>query len=389
MNRLTDRKVKALKGPDRIGDGGGLWLTAQASGAKQWTVRFTLHKKRREMGLGSYPIISLIEAREMALEARRLVKQGLDPIADRRHSSEVLSFAEAAREVHRINAPSWKNAKHAAQFISTLETYTFPHFGDVSVADVQSHHVLSALQPIWLEKPETARRVKQRIGKVMEFAMAKGWRGDNPIDAAAAGLPKQSGQKQQRKALDYRQVSAVIEAVQASGAAQLTKLAFEFLVLTAGRSGEVRDATWAEINEDDLLWVIPSDRMKAGKEHRVVLSKRAMEIVRQARAHSDGSDLIFSGSRYGKPISDATLRKLVREHGFQVDIHGFRSSFRTWASEQTDYQGEIAEMALAHSIGNAVERAYKRTDLLDKRLALMDDWASYCAPRLEDRIQNE
>ncbi len=380
-NQLTDRKVKTLKGPNRIGDGGGLWLSVQNSGAKQWTVRFTLDGKRREMGLGSYPIISLEEAREKALEARRLVKRGVDPITDKRRSSSILSFAQAAREVHSINAPSWKNAKHGAQFISTLETYAFPHFGDLSIASVQSHHILSALQPIWLGKPETARRVKQRIGKVMEWAMAQGWRVDNPVDAATAGLPKQNAQKNHRKALPYRDVPALIDAVQASGAAPLTKLALEFLILTAGRSGEVRESTWSEVNDTERLWVIPGDRMKAGQEHRVALSGRAFQILEKARPHSDGSDLVFSGSRYGKPLSDATLRKLVRALGFEVDIHGFRSSFRTWASEQTDYAREIPEMALAHSVGNAVERAYARTDLLDKRRALMEDWAEYCADK--------
>ena len=383
-NQLTNLMVKSLKGPNRVGDGGGLWLSVQNSGAKQWTVRFTLDGKRREMGLGSYPIITLEEAREKALEARRLVKQGVDPIAEKRRSSSILSFAQAAREVHRINAPSWKNAKHGAQFISTLETYTFPHFGDLSIASIQSQHILSALQPIWLSKPETARRVKQRIGKVMEWSMAQGWRIDNPVDAATAGLPKQNAPKNRRKALPYREVPALIDAVQASGAAPLTKLAFEFLVLTAGRSGEVRESSWSEINETEQLWVIPGDRMKAGQEHRVALPGRAFQILEEARMHSDGSDLIFSGSRYGKPLSDATLRKLVRSLGFEVDIHGFRSSFRTWASEQTDYRPEIPEMALAHSVGNAVQRAYARTDLLDKRRALMEDWAEYCYPKQED-----
>lgn len=383
-NQLTNLKVKSFKGPGRIGDGGGLWLTAQDSGAKQWSVRFTLDGKRREMGLGSYPIIMLEEAREKTLEARRLVKQGIDPIAEKRRSSSILSFAQAAREVHRINAPSWKNAKHGAQFINTLETYTFPHFGDLSIASIQSQHILNALQPIWLSKPETARRVKQRIGKVMEWSMAQGWRVDNPVIAATAGLPKQNAPKNRRKAQPYSEVPALIGAVRASGAAPLTKLAFEYLVLTAGRSGEVRESTWSEVDYTQRLCVIPGERMKSGHEHRVALSGRALQVLEEARAHSDGSDLIFSGSSYGKPLSDATLRKLVRSLGFQVDIHGFRTSFRTWASEQTDYPREVPEMALAHSVGNAVERAYARTDLLDKRRALMEDWAEYCYPKQED-----
>lgn len=381
LNKLTDRKVAAFKGPGRIGDGGGLWLTAQASGAKQWTLRYTFAGKRREMGLGSYPIVPLADGREKALEARRLAKSGIDPILDRKQTAEIMSFAEAAREVHRINLPTWRNKKHADQFISTLETYAIPVFGDLSCTEIQPSHILEALQPIWLEKEETARRTKQRIGKVMEWCMAQGWRKDNPVVAASAGLPKQAKKVKQRKSLHHAEMRAVLAAVGGSEAAPRTKLAFECLVLTGVRSQEIRGAVWSEFNFEAGVWVIPAERMKMEREHRVPISGSVMELLEQARAESDGSDLVFAGSKFGKPMSDATLLKLVREQGFDVDIHGFRSTFKTWAMEETNVDKDAIEMSLSHSIGTAVEQAYVRTDLLERRRALMEAWAGYCGEK--------
>ena len=378
LNKLTDRKIASTKGPARLNDGGGLWLTVQPSGTRQWTLRFTQGKKRREMGLGSYPVVTLQMAREAALAARREVRSGQDPIAMRKRAQGLPTFEDAAHEVHRINAPSWKNRKHAAQFISTLETYVFPQFGGLPVTDIQAHHVHSALMPIWHEKPETARRVKQRIGTVMKWVLSQGMRVDDPTAAVEAGLPRQAGRKAQRKALAYDDVPKAIAAVNASQAGARTKLAFELLVLTAVRSAEVRGALWSEFDLEQGLWVIPAARMKMDREHRVPLPARAIEIVQAAEALADGSDLVFAGAHHGKPMSDATLRKLIRSQGFNVDVHGFRTSFRTWAAEQTSFPREIAEQALAHKTGSAVEQAYQRSDYLEKRRDLMNRWAEHC-----------
>jgi integrase len=281
--------------------------------------------------------------------------------------------------VHEAHRPSWRNEKHAAQFISTLETYVFPTFGNVKVSDVTSDHVLSALLPIWLSKPETARRVRQRIGAVLKWAIAKGWRTDDPTHTVAQALPKQDRRKvERRKALPYADVAGCLAAVRASGAYDTTKAAIEFLVLTAARSGEVRMATWSEINLDTAEWTIPAARMKAGRQHRVPLSPQAVDLLRRLSTRIDGSDLVFPSPR-GKALSDMTFSKLIKELGVPVDVHGFRTSFRTWVQEQTDYPREVAEIALAHVVGNAVEEAYARSDLFEKRRAVTAGWAAFLA----------
>lgn len=291
----------------------------------------------------------------------------------------VPTFEEAARRVHEIHTPSWRNAKHAAQFISTLETYAFPRMGKLRISDVSPADVLAALQPIWLTKAETARRVRQRIGTVMKWAVAQGWRQDNPADAIAQALPRQAKSQKHRKALHYNEVAGCIETVQKSGATQATKLALELLILTASRSGEVRNADWSEIDLTKAIWTVPGDRMKAGREHRVPLSPRAVQILQTAQALSDGTGLVFPGIRYDRPLSDMTLSKLVKELGFDADVHGFRTSFRTWAQEQTNFPREVAEAALAHGIKDKVEAAYARSDVFVKRQKMMESWAAYLA----------
>ena len=374
---LSAAFVRTVTEPGKYFDGHGLFLKVDASGAKRWVQRINIRGKRTEMGLGSTSLVSLAEAREKALQNRKTARQGGDPLRDKREAQAVMTFEDAARKVHKINLPSWRNAKHAQQFINTLETYTFPRMGRIKVSEVTTADVLAVLQPIWLEKPETARRVRQRIGMVMKWAVANGWRQDNPAGAVAQALPKQTQKPKHRKSLPYGEVTSCIEAVQASGAGLTTKLAFEFLVLTASRSGEVRLAQWSEIDLDKAEWVIPAERMKAKQTHRVPLAPRCIEILQEAKALEDGSGLVFRGTRYGKPLSDMTLSKLVKELGFDADVHGFRTSFKTWAQERTNAPREVSELALAHGIQDKAEAAYARSDLFEKRRALMERWAGY------------
>lgn len=372
---LTAQEVRTATDPGKYFDGHGLYLLVKPNGARSWVQRIVIRGKRREMGLGSASLVSLNEAREQAIANRKLARAGGDPIQAKRMSEAVLTFEEAARKVHELHRPTWRNPKHAAQFLSTLETYAFPHIGRIKAADVNTADVLRVLMPIWTEKPETARRVRQRIGTVMKWAVAQGWRQDNPAEAIDRALPKTERVRAHRKALQYQDVPACLEAVKASKAGETTKLAFEFLVLTATRSGETRKAVWDEMDMEAGVWTIPALRMKAKKEHRIPLSARALEVLKAAKALSDGSELVFPGTKPGRPLSDMTLSKLVKELGFDVDIHGFRTSFRTWTQERTTYPREVAEAALAHTIKDKAEAAYARSDLFEKRRKMMEAWA--------------
>lgn len=330
-------------------------------------------------------------SREAALENRKLACSGGDPLKAKREARAVLTFEEAARKVHELNKPSWSNARHAAQFISTLETYTFPTLGKYKIGEITTADVLAVLSPIWLTKQETARRVRQRIGKVMKWAIAQGWRQDNPAENITQALPKQTQPTKHRKALPYSEVATCIETVKGSGAGLSTKLALEFLILTATRSGEVRNAVWAEFelgtdahanrakDANQAVWIIPAERMKMKKEHQIPLCLRAVEILRQAKGLSDGSEFVFCGTKFGKPLSDMTLSKRVKNLGFDADVHGFRTSFRTWTQEKGNYPREICEAALAHGIKDQSEAAYARSDYFDKRRDMMNAWADYIA----------
>lgn len=378
---LTARAVESAREPGKYFDGNGLYLRVDKSGLRLWVQRIVIRGKRREIGLGSPELVSLATAREAARRNRQLAYEGQDPIQLKNEARAVPTFAEAARTVHDLHKPTWRNEKHAAQFISTLETYAFPTFGNLRVSEVTSADLMKALAPIWTGKQETARRVRQRIGVVLKWAMAKGWRKDNPADAVSLALPKVDKAPEHRKALPYGEVAACLQAVQASGAGLVTKLALEFLVLTASRSGEARGALWSEIDLAAKVWTIPALRMKAKRAHRVALSARAVEVLLQARGLSEGDGLVFPGTVKGKPLSDMTLIKLVRELGFPIDIHGFRTSFRTWAQERSTFPREVAEAALAHMAGDAVEQAYARSDLFEKRVKMMEAWAGFLSER--------
>lgn len=381
---LTAAFVRTVKEAGRYGDSNGLILRVEPSGSKRWIQRIVVRGKRVDIGLGSASLVTLAQARELAHNNRKLARAGGDPLAAKRRAKAVMTFEEAAREVHRINLPTWRNAKHGAQFISTLQTYAFPRLGSVKVSEITTADVLAVLQPIWLKKPETARRVRQRIGTVLKWAIAQGWRQDDPTLVITQALPKQDRTVKHRVSMPYNDVAAFLEVMKNSGAGRTTKLALEFLILTATRSGETRNALWSEIDFDTATWTIPAQRMKAKKEHRIPLPSRALEILTEAKALNDGSDLIFAGTRYGKPLSDMTLSKLVKENGFTADIHGFRTSFKTWTQERTTTAREVSEAALAHTIQNKAEAAYARSDLFEKRRTLMERWASFLANDVDE-----
>lgn len=375
---LTALKVKTETAPGKYFDGNGLYLRIDKDGGRYWVQRITIRGQRREIGLGTPELVSLAKARVTARENRRLAYEGLDPLQIRREARAVLTFAEAARKVHEIHLPTWRNEKHGAQFISTLEAYAFPKLGNIRISEVTTADVLDVLTPIWTKKPETARRVRQRIGTVLKWAVAKGWRKDNPAENIGKALPKPEKTKEHRQALPYGDVAAALATVQASGAGVSTKLCLEFLVLTAARSGEARGAEWDEIDLAAKVWTIPASRMKAGRPHRVPLSKRALELLTEAAALTGGKGLVFPGTKAGKPLSDMTLSKLVkRDLAIATDIHGFRTSFRTWAQERTTFPREVAEAALAHVVGDTTEQAYARSDVFEKRRKMMQAWTQF------------
>lgn len=383
---LSAAFVRTVTTPGKYTDGHGLFLKVDPSGAKRWVQRIMIRGKRTEIGMGSASLVTLAEARETALENRKLARAGGDPLQAKRVSEALLSFEEACRKVHKIHEPTWRNKKHAAQFLSTLETYTFPRIGKLKISEVTTADVLAVLQPIWLEKPETARRVRQRIGTVMKWAVANGWRQDNPADAIAQALPKQDKTQAHRKALPYDKVPEFIDALKVSNAGDATKLALELLIMTASRSGEVRLAEWSEFDLEQAIWTRPASRMKAKKEHRVPLSPSALEVLSKARKLGSGNDLVFPGTKYGKPLSDMTLSKLTKALGYDVDVHGFRTSFKTWAQERTNTPRDVSEVALAHSVKDKAEAAYARSDFFEKRRKLMERWGLYLCERAEAEI---
>lgn len=386
--RLSAAFVRTVKEPGFYADGHGLYLKVDKRGAKRWVQRIVIQGKRKDIGLGSASLTGLAEAREKALEQRKQARAGEDPVALKKRSTGVLTFAETARRVHELSKPTWRNEKHGKQFITTLEGDVFPFFGEKKIETVSNTDVLSALIPIWNTKPETARRIKQRIGTVMKYAMAQGWRSDNPADAITKALPKHDRSAvKHRKALPYDQVAGSLTKVRGSDASIVTKLAFEFLVLTATRSAETRGAAWNEFDLDKAVWTIPASRMKAKKPHRVPLTKRCVTILVEAKAlKHDDSDLVFPGTKAGKPLSDMTLSKLLRELKIDAVPHGYRSSFRDWAGEATAHPREVIEFALAHVIRDKAEAAYARSDLFHKRRLLMDDWSSYLTHDQDDDL---
>jgi len=378
MGKLNPIQLKSNMKPGRYMDGDGLMLDVKPSGSKSWVVRLQAGGKRRDYGLGSFKDVGLSEARDLAREYRKKLRQGVDPIADRRKVSVVPSFAEAAATVHEEHKRGWRNGKHGEQWLTTLKTYAFPKIGQLPVDQITTGQVRDLLGEIWLTKPETARRVRQRIGTVLDFAHGKGWREPFVMAAVNKALPKQPRKSGRFEALPYAEVPAFVAKLRERES--MGRLALGALVLTASRSGEVRLARWSEIDLDKATWTIPAERMKAGKTHVVPLSPAALRVFRRAaELRMAGTDLVFPGLKRGKPLSDMTLLKILRDMKLDATVHGFRSAFRDWCAEETSVAGEVAEAALAHAIPNKVEAAYRRTDFFEKRRKLMDAWAEYCS----------
>lgn len=387
-NRLSAQFVRTAP-PGFYSDGHGLNLRVDPSGARRWVQRLVIRGKPRTLGLGGYPLVSLKEAREKALANRKLAREGGDPLAEKRKARTTPTFAEAATRVIELHRPSWSNERSALQWEASLRDYVLPQIGPRQVDRITTADVMEVLLPIWNDKPETARRVRQRISTIMKWVITQGYRLDNPAgEAIGAALPKQNGIKTHHRALSHPEVANAIAAVQASDAYVTTKLCFEFLILTACRSGEVRLATWNEINLDTATWTIPPERMKAKREHRVPLSNRAVQILLEAQRLSNteesangeertnSSALVFP-SLTGRALSDNTISKLLRDLRIPAVPHGFRSSFRDWAAECTNTPREVMEAALAHIIKDKAEAAYARSDLFDRRRSLMSQWEDY------------
>ncbi|MYA25544.1 MAG: tyrosine-type recombinase/integrase [Acidimicrobiales bacterium] len=359
-------------------DGGGLSLIVKASGARSWVVRATADGKQRDIGIGGYPDVSLADASLRAAELRAHAAGGDDPVTASRRSG-IPTFAAAARIVHEMNLPRWRNEQAAREWLASLERYAFESLGDVPLHRIQRADVLSVLLPVWTVKPETARRVRQRVRKVLEYGTAHGWIDVNPAGEVINGaLPSMTKTKNHQRALSYVDVPAALRTIGGSQASLASKLCLRLLILTATRSGEARGARWEEFDLPGATWTIPADRMKANGEHRVPLSRQALGVLEEAAELRDGSGLVFpSPLRAGQPLSWEALLKVLRTAGIDSTAHGFRSSFKTWCIEQTSVPWAVGEAALAHVIGNSVEAAYVRSDLFEQRRQLMQDWADY------------
>lgn len=382
VNALTPLRIRSLSTPGRYADGNGLYLVVDPCGAKRWLLRIVIQGRRRDIGLGSTRLVPLADAREQARAMRSQARAGGDPLEQRRAAKRVVpTFRAAATQVHESYTAGWRNAKHAAQWITTLEHYVFPELGDRAVNDISSGDILRVLSPIWLAKPETARRVRQRLSSVMDWTRAVGFvTGENPVDGVAKGLPRQRIVRKHHAALPYIQVPDFIVRLREAEAGEIVRLAFEFLILTAGRTGEVIGACWTEMDVVGRVWTVPAERMKARREHRVPLGDRAVEILRRAKHLSAGSPFVFPGASPEKQLSNMALLMLLRRMGDPITAHGFRSSFRDWAAEKTSFAREVCEMALAHTVRDKIEAAYRRSDLFEKRRQLMCVWERHACP---------
>lgn len=379
LNKLSNIECKAASGKKRFSDGGGLYLHVGPTGGKSWVFVWIREGRKREMGLGAYPAISLAAARELAVDCRKIIGAGGDPIERRKKGAEP-TFGKCADMFLLSMESQWKNAKHRAQWRMTLDRYAEPIRG-LKVSQVYTDDVLGVLKPLWQSRPETASRLRGRIERVLDFAKARGWRsGENP--ALWRGhlkniLPARSKlTRGHHAAMPYAKVPNFVQRLVEKEA--ISARALEFLILTAARSGEVLDATWDEFDLEKALWTIPASRMKAGKGHRVPLSPRSLEIV-STLSEVRIANYVFPGHRPNRPLSNMAFAKLMqRMKVSDYTPHGFRSSFRDWAGDATSFSREVAEQALAHRVGDETERAYRRADALEKRRDLMTSWANYC-----------
>lgn len=380
--KLTKKLVENL-GPGRHGDGSGLYLVVDPSGARRWIVRVTVKGQRNrqggplrtDFGLGGADVVTLNQARERALEYRRMAKSGLNPRFNAK--AEVPTFEELSRQVHIDRLPTWKNQKHGQQWLNTLRDYAFPKIGRMPVDAVGQPEVLMCLSPIWTEKHETAKRLAQRIKTVLDVARSKGLRsGENPVTAIREGkvLPPMRAKAKHHEAMPWRDVPAFY--AELSEMSAVSAKALQFTILTACRTSEVLEATWAEMDLEARVWTIPASRMKGGEQHRVPLTDEMLAILEPLQAM--GSEYVFEGQKRNQPLSNMSMLMLLRRMGRGgFTVHGFRSTFRDWAAEAANAPRELAEAALAHQVGSEVERAYARSDLFERRRELSAVWSKF------------
>ena len=375
VKRLTAAHVRNL-GPGRHADGNGLYLEVDPSGARRWFLRTMVHGRRRDVGLGPTSLVGLAEAREKAVELRKAARDGRDPVAERdQHKRTSPSFEEAARHVYETRILPATDKPHVMkQWLSRLENHAFPAIGKLPVHTIGQAELLRVLEPIWLTRPETARRIRQRMSIIFDWAKTAGHTsGVNPVDGIEAGLPRQRDKVKHHAALPWRDLPALwprLEAAEGMGA-----LALRFVILTAARSGEVRGAVWDEFDLEAAVWTVPAARMKGEREHRVPLSGPALAVLAIVRGLDQR--LVFPSGRAGRPLSDMTLAAVLKRLKVDAVPHGFRSTFRDWAEEASSFPHEVKEMALAHAVKNPVEAAYRRGDLLEQRRPMMDAWARF------------
>lgn len=388
--KLTARKVETLRQPGMYGDGAGLYLNVSAGGTKSWILRATIKGRlnangkphRVEVGLGSLSLVSLAEAREAAMPLRKLARGGVNPLDEKRR--ETLTFEQAAERVHRNLKPTWRSEGHADRWLSAIKRHANPHFGNRPIDSITSADILRALEPIWTTRHDTARRVMQRLSTIFDWAKGAGhYTGENPVTAIRKALPTVRPNVEHMAALPWQEVPGFMrELAQRQG---VSARALEFLIHTAARSGEVRGSRWAEIDLEAKVWTVPAERMKTGKEHRVPLTDEAIDSLEAVMGIDE--DLVFPSPKRGRlgearPQSDTVFKALMtrmKRSGYTT--HGFRSTFRDWSSESAYVAREVAEAALAHSVGSRVERAYARSDLFDRRRELMERWSRYCSAK--------
>lgn len=414
-NRLTAKSVTGKKRPGYYADGLGLYLQVGASGSKSWLFRYMRARKAREMGLGSASKVSLAQARQKAADARNLIAMGVDPLEARKaakagqalEEARLITFGKCASAYINTHKADWKNAKHAEQWTNTIETYCGPLFGSLPVQSVDTGLVHKALDAIWTEKPETASRLRGRIEKVIDWATVSGYRtGENParwrghMDKLLPALKKKQ-RVRHHPALPYDDTGAFVQSLHKQDG--IAALALEFTILTAARTGEVIHATRDEFDFDAAVWIVPAKRTKTGREHRVPLAPRVLGIIRMMAAGK--GDYVFPGREAGDPLSSMAMLELIKRMHEQatsegakgwidpkcdderITVHGFRSSFRDWAAERTNFPQEVCKMALAHTVGDEVEEAYRRGDLFEKRRRLMLNWARFCErPRIKGNV---
>ena len=389
INRLSARRVSTEQQQGMHADGGGLYLQVSRFDTKSWVFRFTLDKQTRDMGLGPTHTISLSEARAQAEQCRKLLRDGIDPIEQRKlvrgqvraQAVKIMTFKECAEKYISAHSAAWKSVKHTNQWTNTLTAYAYPVFGDLPVQAVDTGLIMQAVEPIWLTKTETASRVRGRIEAILDWASVRKYReGENParwkghLDKLLPARSKVQKVKH-HKALPYPDAGLFMKELREQDGVSARGL--EFLILTAARTSEVQKATWQEFNFDDGVWTIPAERMKGAKAHRVPLSSTTLNVLADMKKIAQ-NDFVFPGMRNNSPLSNMAFLQLLKRMGrADLTAHGFRSTFRDWAAERTNFPADVAEMALAHSVSNKVEAAYRRGDLFEKRRKLMEDWAAF------------